>query len=118
MSMLFRLKRALRPAIVPAIGACLVGYFAYHAVQGDLGILARTRLNAELAQADATLAALRAEREVLEHRVGLLSPEHIDPDLLEERVRVMLNYAHPDEVIYFYPDDGTSTRPDSARPTQ
>lgn len=104
MSILFRLKRVLRPALIPAFGACLVGYFAYHAVQGDHGILARTYLRAELAQAEASLAALRAERAVLEHRAGLLSPERIDPDLLEERVRVMLNYAHPDEVIYFYPD--------------
>lgn len=118
MSFLFRLKRALRPAIVPAIGACLVGYFAYHAVQGDLGILASTRLKAELSQAEATLDALQAERQLLEHRVGLLSPAAIDPDLLEERVRVMLNYAHPDEVIYFYPGDGTLPRPGSARPTQ
>ena len=105
MTILLRLKRLLRPAAVPAFGACLVGYFAYHAVQGDHGILARTHLRAELAQAEATLSTLRSEREVLEHRAGLLSPERIDPDLLEERVRVMLNYAHPDEVIYFYPDD-------------
>lgn len=104
MSILFRLKRVLRPAAVPAFGACLVVYFAYHAVQGDHGILARTHLRAELAEAEATLSGLRAERQVLEHRAGLLSPDRIDPDLLEERVRVMLNYAHPDEVIYFYPD--------------
>ncbi len=110
MPTLLRLKRLLRPAVVPALGACLVAYFAYHAVQGDHGFLARTHLNAELAQAEATLADLRAERAVLEHRAGLLSPEHIDPDLLEERVRVMLNYAHPDEVIYFYPDGGPSPR--------
>lgn len=118
MSPLLRLKRLLRPALVPAIGACLVGYFAYHAVQGDHGILARTHLRAELAQADATLAELRDEREILEYRAGLLSPEHIDPDLLEERVRVMLNYAHPDEVIYFYPDDGLTPGAGVVRPTQ
>ena len=118
MPSLLRLKRLLRPALVPAIGACLVGYFAYHAVQGDHGILARTHLRAELVQADATLAELRHEREILEYRAGLLSPERIDPDLLEERVRVMLNYAHPDEVIYFYPDEAVRPGADSARPAQ
>ena len=117
MPLLLRLKRLMRPAAVPAFGACLVAYFAYHAVQGDHGILARTHLKAELAQADATLAALRAERELLEHRASLLSPDHVDPDLLEERVRVMLNYAHPDEVIYFYPDDGPAPATGTARPS-
>ena len=118
MPILLRLKRLLRPAVVPAFGACLVAYFAYHAVQGDHGILARTHLKAELAQAEATLAELRSEREVLEHRAGLLSPERIDPDLLEERVRVMLNYAHPDEVIYFYPDEAGNPVTGVARPVQ
>ena len=118
MPILLRLKRLLRPAVVPAIGACLVAYFAYHAVQGDHGILARTHLKAELAQAEATLSALRSERQELEHRAGLLSPERIDPDLLEERVRIMLNYAHPDEVIYFYPDDGGSPVTGVARSAQ
>ena len=109
MSILFRLKRVLRPALVPAFGACLVGYFAYHAVQGNHGLLARTQLRAELLLAEETLAELQAEREVLEHRAELLGPDRIDPDLLEERVRVMLNYAHPDEVIYFYPDEPATT---------
>lgn len=116
MSILFRLKRVLRPALVPAFGACLVGYFAYHAVQGNHGLLARSHLKVELLQAEETLAELRAERGVLEHRAGLLGPDRIDPDLLEERVRVMLNYAHPDEVIYFYPDDPAATGAD--RPTR
>ena len=106
MTLVLRLKRLLRPAVVPVFGTCLVAYFAYHAVQGDHGFLARGELRAELAEAEETLAALRAERELLDHRVGLLGTQRIDPDLLEERVRVMLNYAHPDEVIYFYPDDG------------
>ncbi|NNG05948.1 MAG: septum formation initiator family protein [Inquilinus sp.] len=99
----YTLRRKLRPALVPAVGAFLVGYFLYHAVQGDHGVLARSHLRTELAQADETLSALRAERERLEHRVSLLGVEQLDPDMLEERARVMLNFAHPDDVVYFYP---------------
>jgi cell division protein FtsB len=97
------LRRRLRPVIGPALGACLVGYFVYHTVQGDHGLLARNRVAAELAAAEAQLATLKAEREALEHRVDLLSPEHFDLDMLDERARAMLNYAHPDELVIMRP---------------
>ena len=104
----YRLRRKLRPALVPAIAACLVGYFAYHTVQGDHGLIARHHLRGELARADVTLAALSAERERLELQVGKLSPDHVDLDLLEERVRVMLNFGHPDDVVLYVPDVDTA----------
>jgi cell division protein FtsB len=108
-------RRRLRPIIGPALGACLVGYFVYHTVQGEHGLLARNRIAAELAAAEARLAALRAEREALEHRVDLLSPEHLDLDLLEERARVMLNFAHPDDVVIMLPPGPPAPPPPPAR---
>jgi cell division protein FtsB len=43
------------------------------------------------------LATLTGERQEIEHRVALLSPSSIDPDLLDERARLMLNVAEPDD---------------------
>ena len=36
---------------------------------------------------------LIAERDAWEHRVSLLRADNLDPDMLDERARAMLNYA-------------------------
>ncbi len=38
-------------------------------------------------------------RRNLETRVRLLEPRSLDPDMLEERARVMLNYAYQNDVV-------------------
>ena len=45
------------------------------------------------------LAATKAERERWERRVALLKADRIDPDMLDERARFLLNYADPRDVI-------------------
>ena len=95
--------RALRQVIGPAIGAAIVGYFAYHAVQGDRGLIALTHLKSEIQQAEATLAQVRDERMQMEQRASLLKRDHLDPDMLDERARAVLNYSHPDDVIILVP---------------
>ena len=44
------------------------------------------------------LESLKAERAIWERRVALLRPQSIDPDMLDERARVLLNYADPREL--------------------
>jgi cell division protein FtsB len=56
-------------------------------------------LTQELRDAKATLAALDVERGTLERRVGLLQPEHLDPDMLDERARATLNLVGPNEIM-------------------
>ncbi len=90
-------RKRLRQAIGPTIGACLFGYFVYHAVEGDRGVMAWLRISQQLAESKSSLVALAAERQEIEHRVALLSPSSIDPDLLDERARLMLNVAEPDD---------------------
>ena len=97
------LIRALRQTIGPAIGAAIVGYFAYHAIQGDRGLIALTHLKGEIQQAEAILAQARDERVQMEQRASLLKREHLDPDMLDERARAVLNYSHPDDVIILVP---------------
>ena len=97
------LIRALRQTIGPAIGAAIVGYFAYHAIQGDRGLIALSHLQNEIQQAEAVLAQVRGERTNLEQRASLLKRDHLDPDMLDERARAVLNYSHPDDVIILVP---------------
>jgi len=82
----------------PLIGLGAVGYFAYHTVEGDRGVLAWMHLRNDIVDAELQLAKVTSERQQLEHRVLLLRPDHLDPDMLEERARAMLNMGRADEV--------------------
>ncbi len=83
----------------PAIGLLAIIYFAYHAVHGDRGFLAWRHLEAKVAAREAVLAEIRGERQALEARVDRLRPESLDPDLLDETVRRVLGYGHPDDLV-------------------
>ena len=93
------LRRRAHSVIAPLLGALFVGYFAYHAVQGDRGLLAYLRLTQEIRKAEITRDLIQAERYVIEKHVRLLRPDALDPDMLDERARVMLNLGRPDELI-------------------
>jgi cell division protein FtsB len=94
-------RRRLKPLSLKLLGACLAGYFVYHAVEGERGLLAWLRVHHELSATKETLEASLAERRALERRVGQLNSNSLDPDLLDERVRAMLNFSHPDDVVIF-----------------
>lgn len=89
-------------------GACLVGYFLYHTVEGERGWVAQMRLQNEVNTAQETLARVQKEHEALEHRVHLMRPESLDPDLLEEESRKTLNYSKPNEIVILAPEDKNS----------
>ena len=110
MALVSEIRKRVRKVAPPVVAACLVAYFAYHAVHGGRGLPAWTRLKADLAEAKATEMRLAAERATLERRIGLLRSDHLDPDLLEEQARRLLNYGRADEVIILLPK-----RPDTGR---
>lgn len=99
MAVLDEIRNRARSALWPIIGALLLAYFSYHMVQGDHGLLSLLQLQTKVEQARDVRAALQAERSELEARVALLRPDNLDPDMLEERARVMLNFAHPNEIV-------------------
>ena len=85
----------------PVLGVCVAAYFGYHAVHGQRGVTAFLRLKQDVAQARAAQAEIAVRRRALEHRVGLLNPFTLDPDMLDERARVMLNYGREEGIIVF-----------------
>jgi cell division protein FtsB len=97
------LRRRGRAVLGPALGIALTGYFAYHLIEGDRGLLAWLRLSREIRAENANLEAVRAERAALDLKVSNLKPDHIDPDLLDERVRATLNLVAPDEIVIMQP---------------
>jgi cell division protein FtsB len=97
------IRRRLRQAIGPMLGLSAIAYFAYHTVEGDRGLLAWWQLNHDIHTAELTLTDLQHEHDSLDQRARLLRPDHLDPDMLEERARAMSNEGHPDEVIILRP---------------
>jgi len=90
--------------IASALGACVVGYFLYHTVQGDRGWLAMLRLQQQVNTAQSGLSQLQKEHHELEHRVQLMRPDSLDPDLLDEKSRELLNYSKPNEIVILTPN--------------
>ncbi len=93
------LKRRARDVVGPVLGFCIVGYFVYHSIEGDRGLTAYVRLTERLAEAHAQLDEVQAERQTLERRVKLLRTDNLDPDMLDEQARRILNYVRPDEIV-------------------
>jgi cell division protein FtsB len=103
MILMRELRKRARVVVGPILGIALTGYFAYNLVEGDRGFIAWTRLTRQLRAEDARLDALRAQRAALKLKVSDLTPSHLDPDLLDERVRGTLNLVGPNERVIMKP---------------
>ena len=93
-----RLRTVLNALALYTIAALVIGYFGVNAYSGNHGLRARQDLDQQIAELSDELASLKAERATWERRVALLRPRSIDPDMLDERARVLLNYADPREL--------------------
>jgi len=93
------IRRRARFLIAPLFGSLALVYLIYYGVQGDRGLLAWIQRGQDIAVAEEKLAIQRAERDALSHRVALMRPESLDLDLLDERVRAVLNLVGRDEVV-------------------
>ncbi len=90
-------RRRLR-TVLTALGlylgaALLIGYFGVNAYTGNHGINARQGLDVQMARLTSERDVLRAERQRWERRVALLKPQSLDPDMLDERARALLDYV-------------------------
>jgi cell division protein FtsB len=96
-----RKQSKLRPLLFPLLCLLIMGYFAYHAVEGDYGLFALGKLQDRVASLEAELAAARAERQQMENHVALMRPESLDRDMIDERAREALNMADAKDLVIF-----------------
>jgi cell division protein FtsB len=94
-----RLRSILTAFGLYAIAAALIGYFGVNAYTGNLGLRARQDIDARIAELTHERDQARGERQQWQHKVDLLKSDRIDPDLLEERARVLLNYVDPRDAV-------------------
>ncbi len=92
-------KKRGRQIVVPIFAAVISGYFAFHAVHGDRGVFAYAELSERVRDAEVKLAEVRGQREAMQSDVRLLQRESLDLNLLEERVRAVLNYVDDDDLL-------------------
>ena len=93
------LRKRQRHLLLPLFFAVVFGYLAYHVMHGDRGVFAYIHMKQEIIRAEEALAETGATRDAGERRVALLRTASLDPDMLDERARAMLNVAKPDEVV-------------------
>jgi cell division protein FtsB len=90
-----RLKLAIR------IGIILISimYFVYQAINGENGIISYVAISKKVIEKKQALELAKKREISLEKDVHLLSNNFLDLDLLEERSRIVLNYALTDDTI-------------------
>ncbi len=93
-----RSGRVISAVLLIAWGTAAL-YFAWHAVAGGSGLFRRLELEAERADLAAQLDRLEEERAALANHVRRLSDDHLDLELLDERVRAVLGLVRGDEIV-------------------
>jgi cell division protein FtsB len=93
-----RIRAFLTALGLYVVAALFIGYFGVNAYTGKNGINARQELDQQIADLASEVLRVKAERARWERRVALLKADRIDPDMLDERARQLLNYLDPHEV--------------------
>jgi len=92
-----------RQILAPIIFATVFGYFGYHLVNGERGLLAMVNLQREVLVAEQNLAEAETTRKIWERRVSALRNQSLDPDMLDERARILLNFSRKEDIVIFTP---------------
>lgn len=94
---------AIKSRWLTVLITAVLGYFAYHALHGERGLLAWMDKSRALEAARQELDRVTAERLELEREVRAFQEDQIDRDRLEEELR-KLGYVKPNELIILRPD--------------
>ena len=81
------------------MAALLIGYFGVNAYSGNHGLKAKEDLDQQIGTLSADLDRLKGERAQWERRVALLRPDRLDPDMLDQQARALLDYVAPNDLI-------------------
>ena len=94
-----RLRSILTALGLYVLAALLIGYFGVNAFSGNHGLKAKQDIDQQMAALTAELGRLKLERAQWQRRVALLKADNLDADMLNERARLLLDYADPHDLI-------------------
>jgi cell division protein FtsB len=94
--------RKLRALVLPSLFLACCGYFVWHAIHGERGLLAKEQRAQQIAEATAERERVQGELAAMERRVQGLRGDRLDRDQLDERARQLLNMVGKDEIVVPY----------------
>ena len=83
--------------LLNALLCLLIGYFAYHCIHGQRGLLAYHTLTKEFAAKKEILYTLEVDKKLMEHKVALINDNNTD--MIDELARRKLGLAAPHELV-------------------
>ncbi|MDR1910437.1 MAG: septum formation initiator family protein [Holosporales bacterium] len=89
--------------ITSLLAIVCVGYFTYHLIQGDRGLLAWIQLEKKRAEATRYLAEIKEKNHAHCRKILHLQNRSLDLDLLGEQA-YFLGLAHPGDIIILTPE--------------
>ena len=96
-----RLRSFLFPLVLYCASSGIVGYFLWHASNGDRGLKVDDEYGKSISMLQAQLTATKAERLQWQHRIALMQGDALDRDLVEEQARLTLDRVDKDDLVIF-----------------
>ena len=97
-----RLRSILTTLGLYVMAALLIGYFGVNAYSGNHGLKAKEDLDQQIATLSADLDRLKLERAQWDRRVALLRSDRLDPDMLDEQARKLLDDVAPSDLTLMF----------------
>ena len=97
-----RLRTILNALTLYTMAALLIGYFGANAYSGNRGLKAKEDIDRQTAALTTDLDRLKRERGQWQRRIALLKSDGIDPDMLDERARELLDDVDPHDLTLMY----------------
>ena len=92
-------SRKIKRNWIYILSGFIVFYFGFHTFCGDRNIYRYFSLKKEIAQEQMRAKYFKHQKDELQRKVNLLTDNSIDPDMLDERARVVLNMVSSDEYV-------------------
>jgi cell division protein FtsB len=96
-----RLRSIVLPIVLYLVLGVASGYLVWGASNGEHGLKAKEKFDAEAVELKARLAQLKDEHARWDLRVASLKSENIDKDLLDEEAHALIDRVGKDEVVIF-----------------
>ena len=93
----------MRPYAPTGVIFLLILYFGVQALTGERGLLSHGERAEMLERRQVELARLEDQRQDLEIRVRYMRTDNLSRDLLDERARVVLGFARPEDYLIVAP---------------
>jgi cell division protein FtsB len=95
-----RLRAILSALALYVLAALLIGYFGVNAYSGARGLKAKEDIDRQTATLNEELGHLKQEHAQWQRRIALLKSDALDPDMLDERARALLDYVEPNDLVF------------------